>query len=192
MSQKPSAFETTNAATAHYSLPFMRTPAVALCLTLAVFASGCGDLLSLHALSSPSAQVWDPAIEGRWINDDQQLDVRRVQDHYDVILHFPRNPDEPRWEVTLTDLNGVRIADLLPPDTIGHMFAKVQVSPHELRLAFLDSEWLRQRVPHEEADLQDARKQAVLTAPTPQLRRMLSKFARDPRAYDSQEHVWRK
>jgi len=59
-------------------------------------------------------------------------------------------------------------------------------------LAFFDSEWLRARVPHEEADLQDARKQAVLTASTPQLRRMLAKYAREPRAFDAQEHVWRK
>ena len=170
----------------------MRAALVALCLTLALVASGCGDLLSLHALSSPQMRVWDPAIEGHWQNEDQRLDVTREGDHYQVILHFPRNPEEPRWEVTLTNLNGVRFADLLEPDTVGHMFAKVQVNASELRLMFFDSEWLRQRVPHEEADLQDARKQAVLTGSTPQLRRMFAKFVHDPRAFDAQEHVWKK
>jgi hypothetical protein len=66
------------------------------------------------------------------------------------------------------------------------------VSSGELRLAFFDSEWLRQRVPHEEADLQGSRKQAMLIASTPPLRRMLAKFAREPRAFDVQEHIWRR
>jgi hypothetical protein len=170
----------------------MRFAQVALCLTLALVSSGCGDLLSLHSLASPQARVWDTAIEGHWQNEDQQLDVTRAKDHYEVILHFPRNPEEPRWEASLTDLNGVRFADLLAPDTVGHMFAKIQVNEHELRLTFFDSEWLRQRVPHEEADLEDARTQSVLTASTPQLRKMLAKFTREPRAFDNQEHVWRK
>ena len=165
----------------------------ALCVILALSASGCGDLLSLHALASPPLRVWDQAIEGTWQNDDQQLSIARASDHYEITLHPKRQgAEEARWEATLTDLNGVRFADLLAPDTIGHLFARVQVKGGELRLAFFDSEWLRQRVPHEEADLQDARKQAVLTASTPQLRRMLAKFVREPRAFDPREQVWRR
>jgi hypothetical protein len=171
----------------------MRLAQAALCLIFALVASGCGDLLSLHSLDSPQTRVWDPAIEGRWDGKDEQLAVTRSGDHYQVILHSTRPVEEGnRWEATLTDLNGVRFADLLAPDTVGHMFARVQVNEHELRLTFFDSEWLRERVPHEEADLQDARKQAVLTASTPQLRKMLAKFAREARAFDNQEHVWRK
>jgi hypothetical protein len=170
-----------------------RLPITALGLMLALLANGCGDLLSLHALSSPPSLVWDPAIEGRWQNEDQQLDVMRVGDHYQITLHPKRPPSEDvQWEATLTDLKGVRFADLLAPDTVGHMFARVQASSAELRLAFFDSEWLRQRVPHEDADLQGSRKQAVLIAPTPQLRRMLEKFVREPRAFDAREQTWRK
>jgi hypothetical protein len=147
----------------------------------------------LHSLSSAQTRVWDPAIEGLWNGKDEQLTVTRSGDHYRVILHSTRPVEEEnRWEVTLTDLNGVRFADLLAPDTIGHMFARVQVDAGALRLTFFDSEWLRQRVPHEEADLQDARRQAVLTGSTPQLRRELGKFVREPRAFDVQEHVWRR
>jgi hypothetical protein len=165
----------------------------ALGLILALLANGCGDLMSLHALSSPPSLVWDPAIEGRWKNEDQQLNVMRAGDHYQITLLPKRRPSEDvQWEATLTDLGGVRFADLVPPDTIGHVFARVQVSSSELRLAFFDSEWLRQRIPHEEADLQGSRKQAVLIAPTPQLRRMLEKFVREPRAFDAREQIWRK
>ena len=166
---------------------------VAIYLILAIFTSGCGDLLSLHALATDSTRVFDPAIEGAWQNDDEELRVARAGDHYEIVFH-PRKPpsEDVRWEAALTDLNGVRFADLLGPDTIGHMFARVQANTGELRLVFFDSEWLRARVPHEEADLQDRRKQAVLIASPPQLRRMLAKYVREPRAYDSQEHVWHK
>ncbi len=165
----------------------------ALCVFVALSAAGCGDLLSLHALAAPAQRVFDPAIEGTWENSDEQLRVVRAGDHYEITFHPKKQPSEDvRWEATLTDLNGVRFADLLAPDTVGHMFARVQVNAGELRLAFFDSEWLRARVPHEEADLQGARKQAVLTVSTAQLRRMLAKYSHEARAFDSQEHIWRK
>lgn len=171
----------------------MRAAPVALCLALALLASGCGDLLALHALATPQTRVWDASIEGQWVNGDEQLMVTRLGDHYQILLRPKRQEaEEIRWEATLTDLNGVRFADLLAPDTVGHMFAKVQANSHELRLSFFDSDWLRRRVPHEEADLQDGRKQAVMTAATPKLRGILSKFAREPHAFDPQEHVWQK
>jgi hypothetical protein len=138
-------------------------------------------------------RVFDPSIEGTWQNRDEQLHIARAGDHYEITFRPKTQPSkEVRWEATLTDLNGVRFADLLAPDTIGHMFARVQANAAELRLVFFDSEWLRQQVPHEEADLQDGRKQAVLTGSTAVLRRTLGKFAREPRAFDPQEHVWRK
>jgi hypothetical protein len=175
----------------------------ALCALFLLSAAGCGDLLSLHPLVSPEMRVFDPAIEGVWRNTEEELRVTREGDHYDVIFHSTKvygssdvgagTPNEDiHWQATLTDLNDVRFADLLAPDTIGHMFARVQVNAGELRLAFFDSEWLRARVPHEEADLQDARKQAVLTASTPQLRRMLAKYVHEAKAFDAQEHIWRK
>jgi hypothetical protein len=70
------------------------------------------------------------------------------------------------------------------------MFLRVQVTSEQLRLAFLDSEWLRKRVPHEEADTNRIGKQAVLTVSTPQVRALVAKYAREPRAYDEHEVVF--
>ena len=61
--------------------------------------------------------------------------------------------DKVNYEVHLVDINGVRFADLLPEDQIGHLILKVLVADGRLRISFFDSEWLRQRVPHEEADM---------------------------------------
>lgn len=154
-------------------------------LSATLFMTGCGDLLSLHALYTNQDHVFDSALEGRWEDDDDLLTVERAADGYNVILQSKKDPSEPaKYQVRLVDLAGVRFADLLPEDQIGHMFLKVAVTGGQLRVAFLDSEWLRQRVRHEEADIENGRKRAVLTLPTPELRRLVAKYAAEPKAYD--------
>lgn len=147
--------------------------------------TGCGDLLSLHALYTSQDKVFDPAIEGRWEDDDDVLTIQRAADGYNAILQSKKDPSESaKYQVRLVDIAGVRFADLLPEDRIGHMFLKVAVTEGQLHVAFLDSEWLRQRVRTEEADIENGRKRAVLTAPTPELRSMVAKYAGEPKAYD--------
>jgi hypothetical protein len=83
----------------------------------------------------------------------------------------------------LVDLNGVRFADLLPEDMLGHMFLRVRLLEGQIHIDFFDSEWLRKQIPHEDADIDNGRKRAVLTARTPQLQTLVAKFAREPKSY---------
>jgi hypothetical protein len=154
--------------------------------------AGCGDLLSLHALYTAQDRVFDAGLEGRWENEDVRLLVQREGDLYNVTWQS-RNPSESaKYEVHLVDINGVRFADALWVDAIGHMFLRVRVTEGRLHLAFFDSKWLRQRIPHEEADVDQGKKQAVLTAGTSQLRELVGRFAREPEAYDDNELVFRR
>jgi len=164
---------------------------VLIALAAALVATGCGDLLSLHALFTPQNQVFDAAIEGRWQNPDNVLLVERSGDRYDVVLQSQKDSAENvKYEVHLVNIDGIHFADLLPEDQIGHMFLRVQATREQLHLAFLDSEWLRKRVPHEDADTNRIGKQAVLTISTPQVRAMVAKYAREPKAYDEHEVVF--
>ena len=90
------------------------------------------------------------------------------------------------------DIDGVRFADVLSLEAIGHMFLRVRVTEAQLHLVFFDSQWLRQRVSHEEADVDQGKTQAVLTAGTSQLREWVGRFGREPRAYDDNEIVFRR
>ncbi len=130
--------------------------------------------------------MFDAPLEGRWETDEDLVLVQRKGDLYEVTLRSKK--DDPsksaQYEMHLVDIKGVRFADLLPQDAVGHMFLKVQVGENQLRIAFFDSEWLRQRIPHEEADIENGKKQAVLTVNTPQLKGLVGKFAREPKAYD--------
>ena len=89
---------------------------------------GCGDLLSLHALYTTQDHVFDAALEGRWENEDDRLLVQRDGDLYNVIWQSKKNPsDSAKYEVHLVDINGVRFADALWVEAIGHMFLRVRV-----------------------------------------------------------------
>ncbi len=153
----------------------------------ALLTPGCGDLLSLHPLYSEQDGVFGTTLEGRWESDDDLLFVDRADDAYEVTLQSKKNPSEQsKYEARLVDIGSIRFADLLSMDAVGHMFLKVRVAEGQLRIAFFDSEWLRQRIPHEESELAKGKKQAVLTARTPQLRKLVEQYASEPKAYEKE------
>ena len=154
-------------------------------LGMALLMTGCGDLLSLHPLYNEQERLFDAALEGTWENEDDVLRVERADDAYEVTIQPKKNASElMKFEARLTDIKGVRFADIINMDGIGHMFLKVGVSEGKLRIAFLDSKWLLARVAHEEAEVSSGQKQAVLTARTPQLRKLIEPFVLEPKAYD--------
>jgi hypothetical protein len=159
----------------------------------ALLTSGCGDLLSLHPFYTEQDRVLDPALEGRWENDDNLLTVARDGAAYEVTLRSKGTPEErQQYEVRLVDIAGVRMADLVPSGGIvGHMLVKVRVSEGELRIAFFDSKWLRERAPHEDARVARGNHQAVLVLSTAELRKLVNQYATFPQAYDD-ELVYRR
>jgi hypothetical protein len=169
----------------------MRQVWIVALLVAAMLTAGFGDLLSLHALYTAQDNVVDPAIEGKWENKDDVLIIERfsrlASDFYEVKLQSKKDPSESKkYEMRLVNIGGVRFADLLSADIIGHMILRVRVSGDRLAFAFFDSEWLRERIPHEKVDLVNNRKQAVLTAKTPELRTLVAKYASEPKAYDEE------
>jgi hypothetical protein len=148
---------------------------------------GCGDLLSLHALYTKETQVFDPSLEGKWQNADNSMVVTRMGDFYEVLLQArPAHGDPTKFELHLLDIQGVRFADLEGADQIGHMILRVRQSGGQLHVAFMDSKWLRETVPHDDADIERGAKQAILTIPTAQVRNLVAKYAKDDRAYDKE------
>jgi hypothetical protein len=156
-------------------------------LGCSVFLAGCGDLLSLYALYTPNSAVFDASYEGKWENKDNVVTVMRADGRYEVALSAKGPASETsKFEMHLVDLHGVRFADLLPEDHIGHMILRVKVEGQRLHVAFMDSDWLRGHVPHEQSDVDHDRKQAVLIQRTPQLAKLVAKYALEERAYDKE------
>jgi len=163
---------------------------ISICALLAAgfMNIGCGDLLSLHPLYTGQDQVANPALEGKWENKDSIIVIAREPACYLVTLESKKgNSETSKFEMHLVNIGGVQFADVLAFDYIGHMFVKVSLAGGQLRFAFLDSKWLRDRIPHDEADLPINRKQAVLTVRTPRLQALVAKYATEPKAYDEEQ-----
>lgn len=133
----------------------------------------------------------DASLEGRWENDDHQLVIEREDGFYTVTL-ISRKSSSVKYEAHLVDIDGVRFADVRKVGTIGHMFLRVCLADGQLHIAYFDSEWLRERIPHEEADMEHGKTRAVLTMGTTHLRSLVARFAREARAYDGKELVFRR
>jgi hypothetical protein len=166
----------------------VRKAAILAVLGSALLMTGCGDLVSLHPLYTGQDRVFDAALEGRWEDDDNLLTVERSGDSYEVVLRSKKDPSEHQtYEMHLVNIGGVRFADILPTGGIlGHMFLKVRVAEGELRIAFFDSAWLLERIPHEPVLVARGNRQAVLIARTPELRKQVEKYAAAPQAYDDE------
>jgi hypothetical protein len=131
----------------------LRSIALPAFLGTALLLTGCGDLLSLHPVYTEEDLVFDTLLEGRWETEEDLLLVNRAGDSYEAILLSNKNPSERlKYEVRLVDIKGIRFADILPIDAFGHMFVKLRVTEGQIRMAFFDSKWLRERIPHEEAE----------------------------------------
>ena len=165
----------------------MRSFLVLALLAAALLITGCGDLLTLHSLYTDKDDLLDASFEGTWETKDQRLTVTRADSGYRVTLADKEDPsDAGKFEAHLVDVAGVRFADIIGPDAVGHMLIKVQVVGSQLRMAFWDSEWLRQRITYEEADIANGRKQPILTVHTKDLRALVAKYAGEPKAYDNE------
>lgn len=153
----------------------------------ALTTCGCGDLLSLHPLYTARDCVADAGLAGRWEDEHSLLTVEAAGNGYDVTLEAKKDATEKElFEIHLLDVGGVRFADLVGHDAMGHMFLRVRRTGDELRFAFFDTKWLLDRIPHEKAEMAGGKLQAVLTGSTAEVRKLVEKYALDAQAYDSE------
>jgi hypothetical protein len=159
--------------------------------------TGCGPVLSVHPLYTQESLAGDLPLEGTWSENDpdsrQLWQVRKAGDGYDVAcIDTAKTPEMQNFRVHLLRLNQYRFLDIAPasaPDLAisGHLFAKVWMEGGELRVALLNSDWLKQmietgRAP--QAAIGEDR-QILLTAPTSRLQQFVLLYAAEPEAYES-------
>src|SRR4051794_21685500 len=94
----------------------------------ALLTAGCGDLLSLHALYTDQDKVFDANLEGRWHTKEDLLIVSRTGGAYQVTIQSKEDPsNSTKYQMRLVDIKGIRFADVLPLDGVGHMFLRARV-----------------------------------------------------------------
>jgi len=165
-------------------------------MALLLALSGCTDLLSVHPAGTVETAVFDASFAGQWFHTDEDgVTVAWIRPgapaakDYDI-LWIPAKPDEAplRLNGRLVNIGGRLIFDLVKTErpemgVSGHFFMLVERKGDELRLGWLDSEWLRGRVTQAGGPahlLLDSK--PVITAGPAETLAFLGKYALDPKA----------
>lgn len=177
-------------------------PAIGICLLL--LTSGC--LISLHPLYTPDKIVYRPELTGTWqvqgeaatmvfepvpekkgylLTYQEKPGSQEAVEHYEVYLlrlgnHYFIDFYPDIEDVKYQDLT---LATLLPT----HGFARIDLtSRDEFTLHLFDIEWLEELFRQRRIRLQHEVTEdglIVLTAPSEELQKFVSKYAEDERAY---------
>jgi hypothetical protein len=174
----------------------MRSLPFAVVMVLMLLLPGCTDLLSVHPLATSETAAFDATLLGQWSHsDDDGVTVAWIRPgspgakDYDI-LWVPAKPDESplRLKGRLVKIGGRRVFDLVKterPDMAvpGHFFMLVETNADELKLHWLDSEWLRNQAvqPGGPAHVMVDSK-PVITAGSKELAAFMEKHCLDPKA----------
>ena len=166
---------------------------------LLLLISGC--IPSLHPLYTEEDIVFEESLLGTWGKTPETWTFS-TDDSVSYDLTIISEEDTTYLEVHMVILNGHYFMDFYPEDNdhidipdhlvlnllAVHTFARVSFDGYELKVRYFDPSWLdtlfeqnRIRIKHEVLDDDNI----VLTAPTDELQKFVSKYADDPKAFTS-------
>ena len=151
-----------------------------------MMCTGCSEMVSLHALVGDPEAIFDARLTGVWTLDDDVYIVRQDGNGYNISC-LDKNSAPYKLKAKLLKAGDAGILDLTPASDdafriAAHTPLRVWVEGATLRMAFLDSKWLRE---HAGAQLatQEVDGRTLITATQEELTRFLVAYGADERAY---------
>lgn len=155
---------------------------------------------SLHPLYTEADLSFDPALLGVWQEDDgaESWTFKRQSDNEYTLRHVDSQGRVGEFSVRLVNLAGNRFLDLLPLPAQRsenefyqghfqplHTFVWLQQTAPELRLAYLELDWLDKQLKADPAALSHVRLEGelILTAATRELQTYLLKQLSQPNSF---------
>jgi hypothetical protein len=165
----------------------MRISELVLALAGTLMCTGCSELISLHPFVTDKDAALDARLPGVWVDDDDLYIVRQDGNGYAISYSDKKSSAVYKLRANLLKLGEARILDLTPAEEdafqiAAHTPLRVWVEGATLRMAFLDSKWLRE---HASAELaaQELDKRLLITSPQEDVTRFLPTYGADDRAY---------
>ena len=175
----------------------MRTMKILLTFGIALLISGCLQP-SLHPLFTEKDLVFDPALIGAWVgeNEKETWILQKAGDHtYDLFYEGER--DSAKFEAHLVRLGKFEFLDIYPeePDIkngfykshliLAHTFSRIWRDGDTLRTAMLNPDWLKDMIARKKLKIAHERLHdwIVLTASTKELQKFILKYAEDVNAF---------
>jgi hypothetical protein len=166
----------------------MRIPQLVLAVAGTLMCAGCSDLVSLRPFVTDKEAVQDARLLGVWVDDDEAVYIVR-QDGKGYAIGFSAKDASTVYKLTgkLWKTGETRILDLTPaeedPFQIAvHTAMRVWVEAATLRIAFLDSKWLREKAGAQLA-VQEMGDRRLITSPGEAVTRFLATYGGEDGAF---------
>ena len=132
----------------------MRISQLALALAGTLMCTGCSEMISLHPFVTDGEAVQDPQLPGVWVDgsdsDNPTFIVRQDSNGYTISHSDKSSPAVYKLKAKMLKVGDARILDLTPAEEdafqiAAHTPMRVWMEGATLRMAFLDSKWLREK-----------------------------------------------
>lgn len=171
----------------------MKSIAIFLALAGAILLSGCSTLVSLNPFVTGEQAVMDSALLGIWSSQDGNDTYWIRQDGTGYAIRYSSlsdSPDTYQFKARLMISGDVKLLDLVsakedPWQLAVHTPVRVWTEGGTLRVAFLQSDWLKEQARRLPAlPIND---RTLMTSPGEAVGDFLVKIGSDPRAFDEPE-----
>jgi hypothetical protein len=169
----------------------MRILQLTLALAGTLMCAGCSEMIALHPFVADGEAVQDARLLGVWVDGSGDKEpmyiVRQDGNGYTIGRSDNDSPAIYKLKATMLKVGDARILDLTPADedafqVAAHTPLRVWMDGATLRMAFLDSKWLRDHASAELA-VQPAGDRLLITSPQEEVTRFLLTYGGDDRAY---------
>ncbi len=171
----------------------MRTVMFLVVCGLAILVEGC--VRSLHPLYTEENLVFEAALVGTWIEDedgDTWIFMKSGDKAYELVV--TENGAPAKFDAHLVQLGAFQFLDLYPrePDLENdfykfpvHTFSRIWIEEDAMRLSMLDNDWLEDMIEQEKVSIAHERSEEglLVTAPTEDLQQLVVQYAEDEKAF---------
>ena len=165
----------------------MRIPQLILALAGTLMCPGCSELVGLHPFVTDKEAALDARLLGVWVDDDDLYMVTQDGNGYTIGYSDKKSAAVYKLNAKMLKVGEARILDLTPAEEdafriAAHTPLRVWMEGATLRIAFLDSKWLRE---HASAQLavRELDKRLLIMSPGEEVTRFLPTYGADDRAY---------
>ena len=165
----------------------MRISHVVLALAGTLMCTGCSEMISLHPFVADSEAVQDARLPGVWLDGDNPMYIVRQDGNGYTISHSDKSsPAVYKLKAKMLKVGDARILDLTPAEEdafqiAAHTPLRVWIEGATLRMAFLDSKWLREKAAAQLAT-QPEGDRLLIVSPQADVTRFLLTYGGDDRA----------
>lgn len=175
----------------------MKHLALSLALAGAIALTGCSSLVSLNPFVTEKQAVMDPALLGIWTSQDGKDTYWVTQDGTGYsIRHLDDSGNAYQFKARLMTAGDFKLLDIVsanddPFQIAVHTPMRVWTEGITLRMAFLDSDWLKEEAGRQLPTAPVEKDRTLITAPGEAVGQFFAKTGADPKAYDEPETLHR-